>query len=387
MEGNPLSTAYQQWAKPWLFRQEPEAIHRQTLNVLAAAGRSPVLCDLLQDLFPVGQVPSRLFGLSFPNPIGLAAGMDKNGIAIPAWEALGFGFAEVGGATRYPQPGNPKPRLFRAPETEAIVNRMGFNNEGAETLSRNIAQVKQRLRHPLGINLGKSKRTPLEEAHEDFLFSLQTLWHQGDFFVVNVSSPNTPGLRKLQEKSALETILKALTQANDHLSQANQCSTKPLLIKIAPDLAWPAIDDVLTLTTDYRLAGIVATNTTSSRPHSEASSPPACYQETGGLSGKPLRSMSTEVIRYIAKQTKGRLPIIGVGGIDDAESAWEKLAAGASLCQIYSGLIFKGPTVVGSIVAGLARQIKLHGFNTLQDVVGTQCPFQPNQGGPPDQTS
>lgn len=335
------------------------------------------MLDLLQELFATDDLPTTRFGIRFPNPIGLAAGMDKNGIAIPAWQALGFGFCEIGGVTRYPQLGNPKPRLFRIPETNALINRMGFNNCGADAL----AKLRRNRKFPLGINLGKSKQTPLEESASDFVYSLKKLWHLADFFVVNVSSPNTPGLRTLQEKQPLQSLLSALTKTNRQLAanykSINIPTEKPLLLKIDPDLSSAAIDDVVDLALSIPLAGLVATNTTLSRPVASDKPFPPNYRESGGLSGQPLRKRSTEIIRRIADQTQGKLTIIGVGGICDAESAWEKITAGAHLCQIYSGLVFQGPGLIPNIVRGLANQLQCHHMKTLRQAVGSRLPFIP----------
>lgn len=374
-----MSNWYQRWAKPWLFKQDPEWIHHATLTALAYAGHSDTIRDCLSDLSAVPSLPISVMGLGFQNPIGLAAGMDKNAIAVPAWEALGLGFSEIGGVTQYPQPGNPKPRLFRAPETNAIINRMGFNNLGADAIRTNLAKTKRSPKNPLGINLGKSKRTPLPQAQEDFAYSFKTLWSLGDFFVVNVSSPNTPGLRELQDKESLRTILQHLQDTNQQLARASTStdSPKPLLVKIAPDLTLSAIDDVLSLVLELGLSGIVATNTTIDRPTPPHGAPPTVYQETGGLSGGPLRERSTAIIRHLAKQTQGKVTLIGVGGIDSAASAWEKFAAGASLCQVYSGLIFQGPGLVPATVSGIIQQLQHHGLKQLQDAIGSQLPFVP----------
>lgn len=372
-----MSRIYQSLLKPILFRSEPETVHHRTLSALSYLSQSPALCQMLEDILQTPKLPTQAMGLQFPNPIGLAAGMDKNGVAIDAWSALGFGFTEIGGITQHPQPGNPQPRLFRAPETQAIINRMGFNNDGADTVVKRLQNNKPKRIVPLGVNLGKSKRTPLEEAYLDFADSFQKLWAYADFFVVNVSSPNTPGLRKLQDKDSLRTILETLDAANLELKNKGGSSAqlKPILVKIAPDLSLTAIDDVIDLVLQYKLSGVVATNTTLSRPSEENTKPPHVYNETGGLSGKPLRKLSTEIVRHIAEQTTGKLTIVGVGGIDDAASAWEKITAGATLCQVYSGLVFKGPELIPSIVQGLLDQLKIHGFRSLQEAVGTQISF------------
>lgn len=336
------------------------------------------MLDLFRELFVADDLPSTRFGIRFPNPIGLAAGMDKNGIAVPAWQALGFGFCEIGGVTRHPQPGNPKPRLFRIPEKSALVNRLGLNNRGADALADTLAKSPRNPKFPLGINLGKSKRTPLEESAADFAYSLEKLWHLADFFVVNVSCPNVRGVRALQEKQYLQDILTALSKINRRLAADNGQSFanpagKPLLVKIDPDLLPAEIEEVVGLALDFQLAGLVATNTTIRHPSVSLGK-----LEQGGMSGQPLRKRSTEIIRRIADQTQGKLAIIGVGGICDVMSAWEKITAGAHLCQIYSGLVFQGPGLIQNIVRGLANQLQCHQMKTLQQAVGSSLPFIQN---------
>lgn len=313
--------------------------------MLAFAARHRSLRAVAQSIYGAPPKPVEVFGLKFPNPVGLAAGMDKFAAALPIWECLGFGFTELGGVTWHAQPGNDMPRMFRAVPDRALINRMGFNNPGAETMARTLADWKRSgdwPKHPVGMNLGKSKITPLDKAAEDYANSFRLLRDFADFFVVNVSSPNTPNLRQLQDKSALDEILAAL-------QQINTTPKKPILVKIAPDLSLEAVDEIIELAMQRQLAGIVATNTTITRPQSNNS----VYAQTGGLSGAPLRQRSTEMIRHIHKQTAGKLPIIGVGGIFSAADAAEKIEAGASLLQIYTGLVYEGPAIVKSIVSGL----------------------------------
>jgi dihydroorotate dehydrogenase len=314
--------------------------------------------DALNSFYETPRLPVRLWGLEFPNPVGIAAGMDKAAAAVPAWEAMGFGFVELGGVTWHAQPGNPAPRMFRAPAEEALVNRMGFNNAGAEAVAKRLANWKARglwPKSPVGINLGKSKITPNEQAAEDYRKSLAALWAYGDFFVLNVSSPNTPNLRELQDREALDHVLAAAQTENR--KQAGSQKTKPLLVKIAPDLTFSAIDEVLQVAEKHQLAGIVATNTTVERPEGCDEACKRAYAETGGLSGAPLRQRSTEIIRYIFERTSGRLPIIGVGGVFNADHAWEKIQAGASLVQCYTGLVYEGPSIARNIVGGLAERM------------------------------
>jgi dihydroorotate dehydrogenase len=357
---------YKKLARPLLFAQDAERAHDFTLKILARASRSKFACATIGKFFSAPELPVELFGLKFPNPVGLAAGMDKFAAAVPIWEKLGFGFCELGGVTWHAQPGNPQARMFRAIADEAIVNRMGFNNFGAEAFAQKLSYWKKSGRwpkHPVGINLGKSKTTPLENAAEDYANSFHALRELADFFVVNVSSPNTPNLRQLQDKSALGEILEAIKEQNKN--------RKPILVKVAPDLSFEALDEILELVSSRQIAGIVATNTTIARPQTTDSTLQKIYSETGGLSGKPLRARSTEIIRHIFKQTRGQLPIIGVGGIFDADDAWEKITAGASLVQIYTGLVFEGPGITKHIAAGLVQRLEMAGMKNLREAVGS----------------
>jgi dihydroorotate dehydrogenase len=360
-----MGSLYRHCLRPLLFLQDSEAVHNRVLRGLSMSARLPALPMLADALYGAPDLPVNFGGLKFPNPVGLAAGMDKAAAAVPMWERLGFGFAELGGVTRHAQTGNDTPRMFRAVADRALVNRMGFNNPGAEAMAESLRDWRAREQwptHPIGINLGKSKVTPLKEAAEDYAFSFGSLQGLADFFVVNVSSPNTPNLRKLQDKSALDQILKMLRTVNAEV---------PLLIKIAPDLSTDAIDDVLDLATTHSLAGIVATNTTIERPSSNDSQCKKIYAETGGLSGAPLRTRSTEIISHIFKHTNGKLPIIGVGGIFTAVDAWEKITAGASLVQVYTSLVYEGPSIAGNIVRGLKARMEKEGVRLLSDVVGS----------------
>jgi len=382
-----MSWFYRKLVRPALFSQDSEEIHNRTLNALGWLGRRELLCEGLGSVCHPPDLPIQLFGLTFPNPVGLAAGMDKNAAAVPAWEALGFGFIELGGVTWHPQLGNPAPRMFRAVSDSALINRMGFNNPGAEVIATKLAAWRASGRwpnHPVGINLGKSKIAPLESAAEDYANSFRTLRPHADFFVVNVSSPNTPNLRQLQDKTALDEILAALQeqQSRAGISPASESSfdragetpalpdAKPILVKVAPDLSFEALDEILELTGPRQLAGIVATNTTLTRPDTHDPKLKRVYAEPGGLSGRPLRARSTEIIRHLYRQTKGSLPIIGVGGLFNAEDAWEKITAGASLVQLYTGLVYEGPGVVKQIVNGLSARLKERGFRCLNDAVG-----------------
>ncbi|MDE1170851.1 MAG: quinone-dependent dihydroorotate dehydrogenase [Verrucomicrobium sp.] len=328
---------YKTCLRPLLFRLPPEAVHHAALRLLS----SPAARLLGGGAYPGPE--RKLWGLTFPNPLGLAAGFDKNGVALDGWEALGFGFMELGTVTPLPQPGNPKPRIFRLPGHGGLINRMGFPNEGAAALADRLRARKETGRWPsvpVGINLGKGKATPLEEAPADYLACFRALRELGDYFVVNVSSPNTPDLRRLQDGAALARILDALQAENA------QGTPKPILVKIAPDLTDEALAEAVAVLRQHGGAGIVATNTTLDK-----SAVP--LKEAGGLSGAPLRRRSTEVIRFLARETGGALPIIGAGGIFTAQDAREKLEAGASLLQAYTGLIYEGPGFVRAVCAGL----------------------------------
>ncbi|NET56731.1 MAG: quinone-dependent dihydroorotate dehydrogenase [Symploca sp. SIO2E6] len=378
---------YQVGIRPLLFsalKADPEWLHQQALRLLAWLdhnGEHPpsrwINAQLQKDCcLSDPRLKQELWGLKFPNPLGLAAGFDKNGVAARLWGSLGFGLAELGTVTFHPQPGNMRPRLFRLVEDKAVLNRMGFNNQGAEVMAKRLASWKAESSKaagnywqpiiPLGINLGKSKITPLAEAAADYQGSFRLLKDWGDYFVINVSSPNTPGLRSLQDAEQLRLIFDALQQENQ--------GVKPILVKISPDLGWEAIADILDLAQTYQLAGIIATNTTIRRDILKTqvieSTGKAVTEEAGGISGAPLRQRSTEVIRFIRKQTQGSLPIIGVGGIFTAEDAWEKITAGASLVQVYTGWIYEGPWMVQRIMAGLLHKLEENGLRSISEAVG-----------------
>jgi dihydroorotate dehydrogenase len=351
--------------RPLLFRQDSERAHNQAVRSLAGISRDEFLLGCVKKIFGTPELPTEAFGLKFPNPVGLAAGMDKHAAAVPGWAALGFGHVELGGITWHEQPGNPPPRMFRAIPDEAVINRMGFNNSGAEAVAEKLRGWKESglwPAHPVGINLGKSKITPLENAAEDYANSFRVLRDLADFFVVNVSSPNTPNLRQLQDKTALDEILAALQSQNP--------TRKPILVKVAPDLSFEALDEILELVAPRQIAGIVATNTTIARPPTSDAALQKIYAETGGLSGKPLRAHSTEIIRHLYRQTHGKFPIIGVGGIFSADDAWEKITAGASLVQCYTGLVYEGPGLAKKIVTGLREKLAAAGLKHFHEAVG-----------------
>lgn len=390
---------YQTGIRPLLFsglKADPEWLHQQTIRVLSWLSQNRDhdpqrwLHQQIQNAYCFDHpcLRQKLWGLELKNPVGLAAGFDKDGLAAGIWSGFGFGFAELGTVTLQPQPGNPRPRLFRLPLDWAALNRMGFNNQGAAAMAVRleamgarqavVTQAKQgnegcdsvlmtdRPSFPLGINLGKSKLTSLESAAADYLGSFRLLKDWGDYFVVNVSSPNTPGLRSLQATEQLEPILQVLQQENDQ--------RKPILIKIAPDLEWEAIADILKLAQAHQLAGIIATNTTIRRDGLKTQiiqkTGKPVTEEAGGISGAPLRQRSTEVIRFVYQQTQGNLPIVGVGGVFTAEDAWEKITAGASLVQVYTGWIYEGPAMVRRILEGLVQKLEEHGLTHISEAIG-----------------
>ncbi len=329
------SFTYERLVRPILFSLDPETAHHcalRCLQVLSRFTRSHAGRTFS------GRGGIELFGLHFPNPVGLAAGFDKNGVALPAWAALGFGFVEVGTITACAQPGNPRPRIFRVAEQEALINRLGFNNDGAEKVARRLEKLRLSNRWPgipIGLNLGKSRITPLENAVADYLISFRRMRDLGDYFVLNVSSPNTPGLRQLQNYEALKMLLTAI--------QA-EAQGKPVLLKIAPDLKGGELDGILELTEQHRLAGLIATNTTI-----DQESLPEHRRTEGGLSGAPLRERAMATLRYLRARTDR--PLIAVGGIMSAADARARFDAGADLVQIYTGLIYRGPRLIRAIAA------------------------------------
>jgi dihydroorotate dehydrogenase len=352
--------------RPFLFAVDSERAHHLAIDALR----------VLQATTPSVSPPSdarlnqTLWGLHFSNPVGLAAGYDKNAAVPLAWPALGFGFAELGTITAKAQPGNPKPRIFRLEHDAALINRLGFNNDGATA-------VAQRLKHllplhrphliPLGFNIGKSKVTPLEEAVTDYLESLERLFPFADYLVINVSSPNTPELRKLQEPERLGRLLETLQKRNQQLATQANRSPKPLLVKIAPDLTDTEVIEVARVALAIGIAGLIATNTTIMRPTLRSA-----IHEEGGLSGKPLTPRATEVLRILFRAVEGKLPLIGVGGIFSAEDAYARIRAGASLVQVYTGLIYQGPLLPRRIVYGLSRLLTRDGLPHLRNAVGKE---------------
>jgi len=334
-------STYERFVRPPLFSLDAETAHHLTIELLQKASHFDPALRVLRSFQPSSK-PKTLFGLKFPNPIGLAAGLDKNGVALPAWAALGFGFIEIGTVTARAQPGNPKPRIFRLPEQRALINRLGFNNHGADGIAQRLAALRVSARWPavpVGINIGKSRATPLEQATDDYLYSFRMLRDFADYITLNISSPNTPGLRELQEPEKLSELLHAI---------GNEAGTapKPLVVKISPDLSNTELKAVLEVCSENGVSGIIATNTTL-----DHSSIPSQLDEEGGLSGAPLRDKSTALVHEIA--ARSTIPVIASGGIFDAESAAEKFQAGAQLIQLYTGFVYRGPQLLREIMDSL----------------------------------
>jgi dihydroorotate dehydrogenase len=351
--------------RPLFFSLDPEQAHHLALNALKFLQAS-----LVTPVSPPSdpRLQQELWGLRFLNPVGLAAGYDKNAEVPFAWPALGFGFAELGTITAKAQEGNPKPRIFRLEKDEACINRLGFNNAGVEAIAKRLTKLLPAGRPhpvPLGLNIGKSRSTPLEAAADDYRESYERLFPFADYFVVNVSSPNTPDLRKLQEAERLGQLLEILMATNHHLAAQARTKAKPLLVKIAPDLRNEELSEIARVSLAAGVSGLIATNTTITRP---ALRTPA--REEGGLSGRPLAKRATEVLRTLFRAVEGKIPLIGVGGIFSAEDAYARICAGASLLQVYTGLIYEGPFLPRRIVRGLVEILNEEGMNHLREVVG-----------------
>lgn len=335
--------AYDQFVRPILFSLDAETAHHAAIAFLRGISHVDPARSALRRFQPPLKAKT-VFGLVFPNPIGLAAGFDKNGVALPALAALGFGFIEIGTVTAKPQPGNPRPRIFRFPEQQALINSLGFNNDGADAIATRLRELRRSGRWPqncvVGINIGKSKTTPLEQATEDYLHCFRQLREFADYVSLNISSPNTPGLRELQSGDQLSILLRTIRIEN-------QTRTKPILLKIAPDLSVTQLEEIIAVCRENEVAGIIATNTTL-----DHSSIPTALDRPGGLSGGPLREISTEIVRALS--TRSTIPVIGSGGILDAESAREKFEAGAQLVQVYTGLIYRGPGLLREIAEAIS---------------------------------
>lgn len=357
--------------RPLLFRMDAERAHHLSMSLFASLMSLEPLRRFTERTTSVvdPRLRTTCLGIDFPSPVGLAAGFDKNAEWFDALAALGFGYVEVGTLTGQAQPGNPKPRLFRLPADRALLNRLGFNNKGSAAAAQALAR-RRSLRPILGINIGKSKVVPNEEAVGDYLASFDRLFLFGRYFVVNVSSPNTPGLRELQERGPLTALLRALTERNRELAERHGAPAKPILLKIAPDLNEHQLSAIVEMTEEVPIAGIVATNTTLSR---DGLVTPAAEVErlgAGGVSGAPLTERSRTMVAELYRKLRGRLPIIGVGGIMSGEDAWQMIRHGASLVQVYTGFVYGGPGFVRGVLRHLVRRLDEGGHTSIAEVVG-----------------
>ncbi len=365
---------YQAFVRPWLFQADPEVAHERALKLAAGAGRWRIARDAAETLFVIDdrRLRQTVFGIEFPNPVGLGAGYDKNAVGLEFWPALGFGFVEIGSVTARLQLGNQSPRMFRQIKQRALISRMGFNNEGADAITTRVPPPPHRI--PIGVNVGKNRDVNLAQAAENYLATMERFRDRADFFVINVSSPNTPGLRQLQDKEMLDGLLSGIVgrarppeagkppRGVGSAPTEGSGPTTPVLLKIAPDLTFEQIDDITELAQRHGLVGIVATNTTVDHP----------TPSQGGLSGAPLRARATKCVRHIWRQTQGQLPIIGVGGVFTAADAYEKIRAGASLVEVWTGMIYEGPAMMRHINSGLVRLLERDGFGNIAEAVGTE---------------
>ncbi|GIP15380.1 dihydroorotate dehydrogenase (quinone) [Paenibacillus montaniterrae] len=359
---------YRSILKPFFFKLDPEKAHHIVVDGFAVAGKVPGVLAIMNGLYGVKPAPElavQLLGMQFQHPVGLAAGLDKNGVATDTFSSIGLSFVEAGTVTPKPQPGNEQPRLFRLPPDEALINRMGFNNKGADEM-RQTLQRRKRHDVPVAVNIGKNKVTANELAHEDYRACIRTLYDEGDFFVVNISSPNTQGLRDLQHGNELHNLLVHVSEEMEIQASSRNAKVKPIFVKIAPDMTDDQLKHTVHTIMDSSINGIIATNTTLSRDGLTH----ANRQEAGGLSGVPLRERSTEVIRQVYSLTEGKLPIIGSGGIFTAQDAYDKIRAGATLVEIYTALIYKGPEVLRELTDGLKECLRKDGFSNITEAIG-----------------
>ena len=360
---------YKSLIRPLLFRKDPEESHEMILRLLAKAES---FSGMLERFYRIddARLKVKIGPLTFANPVGLAGGFDKNAVAPRTLAGFGFGFMEIGAITAQAQPGNPKPRLYRLPEDDALINRLGFNNEGATAIAAKLDALRASgglPKIPLGMNIGRTKIVETKDAVSDFLACFERLYFYGDFFTLNVSSPNTPNLRDLQEKNLLRELLSAVQEKNRELAGRAKIEPKPVFVKIAPDMEFSQVDQIIEVVERAQLTGIVATNATAFMRET-LKSPKG--QEPGGLSGRPITAKVTAFVSHVYKSTRGRLPIIGVGGIFTAEDAYEKIKAGASAVQIYTGWIYEGPGAVKRINLGLTRLLKQDGLSHISEAIG-----------------
>ena len=356
------------FGSPALRFVDSETAHSLSMKALSIFGESNTGQMILNGIYKSPELPVEVFGKLFHHPVGLAAGFDKGAEALLSWSAMGFSWCEYGGITRYPQEGNPKPRMFRANKHRALVNRMGFNNPGASEIRKKLIERRASEKWPkcpVVANIGRSKKVPNEHAADDYSATLDILWDHADMFILNVSSPNTPGLRDLQGDEHLSGILSSCFKVRDIKEQ-----NKPILLKLSPDSSDEQIANSVRTSSNLGIDGIVATNTTIKRPVPLNTQSRKAFSNDGGLSGRPLHSRALEVISLAYQETEGKIPIVGVGGIDSKESAWEAVLSGASLLQLYSAMVFNGPSIVSKIVKGLKKNVRESEFSSIKEAVG-----------------
>lgn len=368
--GFNMGLPYRMFGRPILGLIDSERAHGIGLSTLSKLERTSMGRGFLKSLYQSPEVPTNVFGLSFSHPLGVAAGFDKKAAALSAWPSLGFSWMEYGGITRFPQDGNPKPRMFRANKENALVNRMGFNNPGALAVRENLIERRSIglwPNNPVAANIGRSKKVSNDEAADDYSSTLDILWDYADLFVLNVSSPNTPGLRELQEVDHLRDVLASCIEVRN-----KKGNYKPILMKFSPDLNDDDLLDSAQVSVDCNVDGFVATNTTISRYTPKNSQSRSVFAQSGGLSGRPLKKRSLEVVSMLYDYTDSKVPIVGVGGIDSVDSAWDMITSGASLIQLYSALVFEGPSITSRIVKGLNTNVKKNNFSNISEAVGSK---------------
>jgi dihydroorotate dehydrogenase len=368
--GFNVGLPYRMFGRPILGLIDSERAHGIGLSTLSKLERTSMGRGFLKSLYQSPEVPTNVFGLSFSHPLGIAAGFDKKAAALSAWPSLGFSWMEYGGITRFPQDGNPKPRMFRANKENALVNRMGFNNPGALAVRENLIERRSIglwPNNPVAANIGRSKKVSNDEAADDYSSTLDILWDYADLFVLNVSSPNTPGLRELQEVDHLRDVLTSCIEIRNRKG-----NYKPILMKFSPDLNDDDLLDSAQVSVDCNVDGFVATNTTISRYTPKNSQSRSVFAQSGGLSGRPLKKRSLEVVSMLYDYTDSKVPIVGVGGIDSVDSAWDMITSGASLIQLYSALVFEGPSITSRIVKGLNTNVKKNNFSNISEAVGSK---------------
>jgi len=368
--GFNVGLPYRMFGRPILGLIDSERAHGIGLSTLSKLERTSMGRGFLKSLYQSPEVPTNVFGLSFSHPLGIAAGFDKKAAALSAWPSLGFSWMEYGGITRFPQDGNPKPRMFRANKENALVNRMGFNNPGALAVRENLIERRSIglwPNNPVAANIGRSKKVSNDEAADDYSSTLDILWDYADLFVLNVSSPNTPGLRELQEVDHLRDVLTSCIEVRNRKG-----NYKPILMKFSPDLNDDDLLDSAQVSVDCNVDGFVATNTTISRYTPKNSQSRSVFAQSGGLSGRPLKKRSLEVVSMLYDYTDSKAPIVGVGGIDSVDSAWDMITSGASLIQLYSALVFEGPSITSRIVKGLNTNVKKNNFSNISEAVGSK---------------